>query len=151
MTDRSFEQKNAETRARLARLVANLTPAQLEVDLGGGWNVASALAHMGMWDRWQGARLRDSLDGRGLAMLDDIVEAEHLANVAIDPYVARIQASPDLGRIALEAAIELDAIVASLPDERVEAILASPNAYLVNRFRHRGEHLDQIERGLAAV
>src|ERR1035437_7949411 len=56
MTDRSFESANDESRARLARLAARLTTAQLATDLGEGWTVASALAHMGFWERWPGGR-----------------------------------------------------------------------------------------------
>lgn len=52
MTDRGFQDANDQSRERLARLVATLTPARLAVDLGEGWTVASALAHMGFWDRW---------------------------------------------------------------------------------------------------
>jgi L-alanine-DL-glutamate epimerase-like enolase superfamily enzyme len=51
MTDRSFERANDQSRERLARLIATLTPARLAVDLGGGWTVAAALAHAGFWDR----------------------------------------------------------------------------------------------------
>jgi len=50
MTNRSFERANDESRDRLARLAATLTPTQLHVDLGEGWTVSSALAHMGFWD-----------------------------------------------------------------------------------------------------
>ena len=56
MTDRSFQQANKESVERLARLAARLTPSDLEADLGEGWTVASGLAHMGFWDRWQAER-----------------------------------------------------------------------------------------------
>ena len=42
MTDRSFQRANDESRARLARMTAGLTPTQLLTDLGEGWTAASA-------------------------------------------------------------------------------------------------------------
>lgn len=37
----------------MARLFASLTPARMAIDLGGGWTVASAVAHTGFCDRWE--------------------------------------------------------------------------------------------------
>ena len=147
---RAFERANDESRARLARLVATLTPTQLAVDLGEGWTVASALAHTGFWDRWQAERWTRLLDGSWSADDDSVIEAEHLANEALHPYWAGA-AAEDIPALALEAATRLDALIASAPDSLVDRILASPSAFLVNRFRHRGEHIDHIERGIAAA
>ena len=150
MTDRSFQHANDQARARLARLVATLTPAQLAVDLGGGWTVASALTHTGFWDRWQAARWTEMLAGRWSAQDESVIAAEHLANAALDPYWAGI-GSGRIVALALEAATELDALIAGAPDATVEALAGMPSAYLLNRHRHRGEHLDQIERALGIV
>ena len=86
MTDRSFQDANDQSRERLARLVATLTPAQLAVDLGEGWTVASALAQMGFWDRWQAERWTEMLAGRWSAEDDSVIAAEHLANESLHPY-----------------------------------------------------------------
>ena len=150
MTARSYQRLNDESRERLARLVKTLTPSQLEIELGEGWTVASGLAHTGFWDRWQAARLERMLVGKWTARDEDIIEAEHLANDSLHPYWAGVDAS-DIPGLALDAATKLDALVASAPDSLIDAVLASPSAYLVNRFRHRGEHLDHIERSIAAV
>ena len=150
MTNRSFEQANNESRERLARLAGTLTPAQLGTDLGEGWTVASALAHMGFWDRWQAERWTRMLAGEWAAQDESVTAAEHLANEALHPYWAGI-AAEDVPALALEAATKLDALIASAPDALVDQVLAGTSAYLVNRFRHRGEHLDHIERTLKAA
>jgi hypothetical protein len=150
MTDRSFERANDESRARLANLVETLTTAQLAIDLGEGWTVASALAHAGFWDRWQGDRWAAMLDGSWKADSESVLAAEHLANDALHPYWAAV-ADPHVAAIALEAASRLDALIASAPDEIVDSLEGTPIAFLLHRHNHRGEHLDHIERAIAAA
>ena len=148
--DRSFQRQNDASRERLAALVATLTPTQLSIDLGEGWTVASALAHAGFWDRWQAERWERMLAGTwtfGDASLDEI---EHLANEALHQYWAGVDAA-DIPQLALDAAEQLDALIASAPDDLVERVLASSSAYLVRRFNHRNDHLDHIERTIAAA
>ncbi len=86
MTGRGFQLANDESRERLARLVAALTPARLRVDLGQGWTVSSALAHMGFWDRWQAGRWTEMLARTWSAAADSVIAAEHLANEALHPH-----------------------------------------------------------------
>ena len=150
MTDRSFQRANDQSRERLARLGATLTPARLAVDLGGGWTVASALAHTGFWDRWQAERWTEMRAGKWSAEDGSVIAAEHLANLVLDPYWAGI-GSDRVADLALEAATKLDALIASAPDATVDALEGTPSAYLLHRHRHRGEHLDHIERGLDAA
>jgi hypothetical protein len=149
MTERSFQRANDESRERLATLVATLTPTQLAVDLGEGWTVASALGHMGFWDRWQAERWTQMLAGRWSADDVSVKAAEELANEALHPYWTGIDAA-DIPALALEAATRLDALVAQAPDALVDALEGGPSAYLLHRHRHRGEHLDHIERMLEA-
>ena len=150
MTDRSFERANDESRARLARLAATLTPTQLEIELGEGWTVASALAHTGFWDRWQSDRWTAMLAGTWTADSESILAAEHLANDALHPYWAGVDAA-DIPALALEAATRLDAQIAAAPDAIVDTLLGTPIAFLVRRFGHRNDHLDHIERAIAAA
>jgi hypothetical protein len=153
MTERSFQRLNDESRERLARLVATLTPTQLSIDVGEGWTVASALAHTGFWDRWQASRWEEMLAGRWTADDAAVIEAEHLANEALQPYWIAASAAPaaEVPALALAAATRLDALIASAPDEAIAALEAGPAAYMVHRHRHRGEHIDHIERSIAAA
>lgn len=158
MTDRapvpegraSFQRANDESRERMALLFATLTPGQMTIDLGGGWTVASALAHMGFWDRWQAARWRETLAGEGIDPAQNTHALENLANIALDPFLTGI-APTGLTAAAIQAAEEVDGLAASAPDVTVDAIEGDVTAYLLHRYRHRNEHLDQIERGLAAA
>lgn len=150
MPDRSFKRANDESRGRLGRLVATLTPDALAVDLGEGWTVASALGHMGFWDRWQAERWTEMLAGKWTAEDDSVIAAEHLANTALHPYWSGITAE-NIPALAIEAATQLDALIESAPDAIVDALDGTPSAYLLHRHRHRGEHIDHIERSLAAA
>jgi hypothetical protein len=150
MTDRSFERANDESRARLGKLVETLTPEQLALDLGSGWTVASALAHTGFWDRWQAERWTQVLAGKWSADDQSVVDAEHLANEALHPYWAAIDAD-DVPALALAAATHLDSMIAAAPDAVIDAIEATPAAYMIHRHRHRMEHVDHIERAIAAA
>jgi hypothetical protein len=150
MTDRDFKRANNASRERLADLAQTLTPTQMAIDLGGGWTVASALAHVGFWDRWQAARWQEMLAGRWSADDASLIAAEHLANEALDPYWAGIVAA-DLPALALEAATRLDALAAQAPNDLVDALDGGPSAYLLHRHNHRNDHLDQIRRGLDAA
>jgi hypothetical protein len=150
MTDRGFRRANDASRERLARLAETLTSTQMAIDLGGGWTVASALAHMGFWDRWQAARWQEMLAGRWSADDASVIAAEDLANEALDPYWSRASAA-DLPALALGAATRLDALAAQAPDDLVDALEGGPSAYLLHRHRHRIDHVDQIRRGLDAA
>jgi hypothetical protein len=150
MTERDFQRANDRSRERLAAMVATLTPTQLSIPLGEGWTVASALAHMGFWDRWQADRWTRMIGGDWTADDGSLIEAEHLANEALHPYWTRAAADA-IPELALEAATYLDGLVASAPDALVERFEGTPSAFLLHRHRHRDEHLDHIERSIEAA
>ena len=134
MTDRSFERANDESRARLTELVHSLTPEQLATSLESGWTVASALAHTGFWDRWQAERWSQILAGKWSADDQSVITAEHLANDALHPYWAGIEAE-FVPALAVAAATRVDALIAAAPDAVID----------------RTDHLDHIERALSAA
>jgi uncharacterized damage-inducible protein DinB len=148
MTDRSFQRANDESRQRLTRLTETLTPAQMQVDLGEGWTVTSALAHMAFWDRWQAERWSQSLAGKWTSADESVIAAEHLANVALHPFWAGLEADY-VPALAVAAATRIDSLIAAAPDSVVDAIEGTPSAYLLHRYRHRNEHLDHIDRSIA--
>jgi hypothetical protein len=151
MVDRSHERANEESRAEVAALVAGLTQQQPRADLGEGWSALSHLAHLGFWDRWQGARWRSMLAGSWTADAGSVLDAEDLANAALAPYWAAIETA-DVPALALEAAAVVDQLIAQViaqaPDAMVTQLYASPNLFLLYRYRHRREHLGWIRRDL---
>ena len=48
---------NADATAALATLVAGFSGNDLELDLGDGWTVTTALGHLAFWDRQQSVAL----------------------------------------------------------------------------------------------
>jgi hypothetical protein len=147
MTDRSFEERNARATDDLRRLVESLAPEDFERGVGGAWTVATCLAHLGFWDRWQVVRWRDAL-AAGLAVPADVSDnVPDLANAALEP-TWRALPGETAAMLALEAAAELDALVAALPDASVAAAPAAGRVRLLDRSIHRLEHVSQVRRGL---
>jgi hypothetical protein len=138
---------NDESRRRLLALIDRLGDDDLAADLGDGWTVAAALAHVACWDRSAAARWeRWRADGSMAefpAALIDIVNAANLpAWRALPPRVAADQVR--------SAAEELDARIAELPDEAVAFAQATDRWFLVDRTGHRLDHIRQIEEALGA-
>lgn len=134
-------ERNAASANTLAALTARLTADDLRRSLGGGWTVASALAHLAFWDRRQDAALRHySATGERLGE-DDAV------NEALDPLLAHVDPAA-AATLALDAARAVDATVAALRPDARAALLATDDAYQVQRWAHREEHITQIEAAL---
>ncbi|HJM89076.1 MAG TPA: maleylpyruvate isomerase N-terminal domain-containing protein [Dehalococcoidia bacterium] len=142
-TDDTDLQHNAESTRRLRELVAKLSDEDLRISLGGGWTVAVALAHLGFWDTRQAAALHHYTETGELlgGASDDAVNAalERLAVLA-DPR--------PVAQLAVSAATAVDEVAANLAPDARAAILNSDDSYMVGRWGHREEHLDQIERAL---
>ena len=142
--DRSSVDRNTAARDRLRALVARLDDADLARPLGGGWTVAAALAHLAFWDRRAHVLLaRWERDGPGPSPVD--VEALNDALLpqwlAIPPRVA--------AEDAVRAAEAVDRAVEAASPATVAAAGAPDAALTLLRAKHRGEHLDEIERALA--
>ena len=143
MPDAEILNANAEVTARLEALVGRLSDADLRHDLGGGWTVSVALAHLAFWDRRVAYVLeRWMRDGTPHTELDDDVVNNALEELhkAVEPRAA--------ARLAVEAARSADAAIARVPDAIAAQLIAEDHAYLLNRSGHRGEHIEQIETGL---
>ena len=129
MDDRSgLLDRNAAATERLRALVARLAPPDLGCALGGGWTVAFALCHLAFWDARQRAALERYARG------EDFAEEDVVANQALE---------------AVRAAEAVDAQLAALPPARRDALLAGGCGFAVERWRHRDEHIAQIERALS--
>ncbi|HLG10678.1 MAG TPA: maleylpyruvate isomerase N-terminal domain-containing protein [Dehalococcoidia bacterium] len=134
---------NAEVTARLEALVGRLSDADLRRDLGGGWTVSVALAHLAFWDRRVAYVLeRWTSGGAPHTELDDDVVNNALEELhkAVEPRAA--------ARLAVVAARSANAAIAKVPDAIAAQLVAEDHAYLLRRSGHRGEHIEQIEAGL---
>jgi len=145
--DRSHEAANDRERARLAALL-KLSDADFGRDVGGGWTVGVALAHVAFWDRLalERAKLyqRSGTSGAVGPLVDPLNEALVHQWRALPPRAAAEE--------ALAAAEAIDRAIAGMSDQQIEAYLArlepgQPPLFL-NRTGHRREHLDQIEAAL---
>lgn len=142
--------ENAASRAALTALLGRLTGAHLARPLGDGWTVGTALAHLAFWDRrafyvlghWEEGRVPPAAIAE-LEWYDDLPnEALRSEWAVIPPHTS--------ARLAIEAAEAVDARVARLPDTVAAEIVSRDEAWRFSRFHHRREHVDQIERALAA-
>ncbi|MBN4064405.1 hypothetical protein JYU04_01565 [Dehalococcoides mccartyi] len=139
--DPEILKKNSEQLDRLARLVS--AGVDYDVDLHDGWTAAVAFAHMGFWDRRQAELLRNWEIGDPLP--------ESATDDQLNPVLERYwqQLTPEVtGQMAVYAAREVNEIIESLSDEKVEALLALGKQFMLARGNHREEHIDQIEREL---
>ena len=149
-TDRSYVTENQTQLARLEALVNKLGDRELSRPLEAGWTVAGVLAHLAFWD-YRIVTLLDAwgADGRGTpppayheAAVNWINDAGKPLCLGLPPRVA--------ARLAVEAAIAADKRVAGLTDTALAANTAAGSPISVRRAEHRREHLDEIERALAA-
>ena len=147
MTDRSFVAENAEATAALRTLVGSLGDAELGADLGGGWTVSVALAHLAFWDGWHLARWQHAAATGAVAPVPVAGEISNRANEALEP-TWRALAPDRSAALALEAADAVDALVAGLPDASVDAARAADGANWVERSPHRRKHIEQIRSAL---
>lgn len=139
MVDKSILEANAGVTAQLEKLAARLTDEDLLRDLGGGWHVSVAFAHLAFWDRRVAYVLtRWMEDGIPHQELDDDVVNRALepALIALDPRTAVRQ--------CLDAARAADAAIARVPDDIAARLIAEDHAYLLDRRGHRGEHILQV-------
>jgi hypothetical protein len=147
MTDRSFIEANTAATADLRVLVETLSDADLAVDLGEGWTVSMALAHLAFWDEWHVARWVHAAEAGELAppAADEVVtdranEALVTTWRALTPRAAVT--------LTLEAAGAVDAYTADLADEALDAARERGGTRWFERFPHRRDHIGQISRAL---
>ncbi|MGH2530707.1 MAG: DinB family protein [Thermomicrobiales bacterium] len=139
--DRSMIEGNAAAQERLRALIARLSDDDLRRDLGDGWTVAAALAHIAFWDR-RAAVLLERWARAGLAPspadADAINDAMLPQWLAIPPRAA--------AEDALAAAAAVDQRLAALSDDLARSIREQRAQVQLDRSLHRIEHVDEIER-----
>jgi hypothetical protein len=144
--DRSYIQRNAETRQTLRDLVATLDAATLTRAMDRDWTIAAVLAHLAYWDEWNLVRWRKYRETgeiaavSSMAAIDMINDAALPAQRALEPHRAVA--------LALETAEAGDRYVAELPDDLVAFALSENRTIYVDRAIHRNQHIPDIERVL---
>ena len=134
---------NAESTRRLRDLVARLSPEDINRDLGGGWTVGFALAHLAFWDARQVAALQRYANGHGFPSED------HAANAALESIAPAFDPHT-VGQAAVRAAEDLDAAVERLTSEQSQDLRNAGLTYALERAPHRNEHRHQIEAALGS-
>jgi L-aminopeptidase/D-esterase-like protein len=138
---------NDEQRERLTEVVQRLTADDLSREVMPGWTIGAMLGHLAFWDRLVIERwTRAIADGDTVPMslsdvLTDLINGASLAQWLAMP-------GPLAGREAVAAADAVDAYVEGLEEARVAAAEEAGLARLIDRSRHRVEHLDAIEAAL---
>ena len=137
--------QNELERDRLATMVLKLSDDDLARDLGDGWTVAVALAHLAFWDERAALLLERYIDGTPHHHIPDWYE--DLLNQTLEPQWRAL--SP---RAAAEQAVaaseHVTRVLRGLDDDICARLEGHEEGYLLRRFNHRGEHIDQIEAAL---
>ncbi len=141
---------NDEQRVRLAQVVGRLTSDDHAREAMPGWTIGALLAHLAFWDRLVVERWTEAIaDGATIPVslsdgLADLINGASLAQWTAMP-------GPLAAREAVAAAEAVDACVEGLEEARAVAAQAAGLGGLIDRSRHRVEHLDAIEAALEAV
>jgi hypothetical protein len=140
---------NHQATERLDALVQRLSDEDLGRPLGGGWTVAMALGHLAFWDGRQRAVIQHYVD-TGVLLGSERPQPhdpDDLTNQALEPLLALLDPA-ELRELVVEEAQAVDETVAALDDGAITAILGGDHAYVARRWRHREEHIEQIQRVL---
>ncbi len=123
---------NDEQRVRLAQVVGRLTSDDHAREAMPGWTIGALLAHLAFWDRLVVERWTEAIaDGATIP----VSLSDGLADLINGASLAQWTAMP--GPLAAR--------------EAVVAAQAAGLGGLIDRSRHRVEHLDAIEAALEAV
>lgn len=140
----AYDEENARSIDDLRTLVARLDDTALAADLGGGWTVGTAFAHLAFRDRrtaavcalWQrGGRTYPSPAD------DQVDEAD---NEALTPLLRLVPARA-AAQLAIESATSANAALAALTPELATRATAADSPIAAYRSHHRRVHIAQIE------
>jgi hypothetical protein len=146
--DRPYIAENTRQRERLQALVARLGDEELAAPVNEYWTVAGVLGHVAYWDIRVLVLAEKIQRGEPWVAGDAEPEGDWL-NDTTRPLIHAI-APGEAARLALRIAEETDALVATLPADRVWP--ADPDSPInASRAEHRREHLDEIEAALHAL
>jgi sulfite reductase beta subunit-like hemoprotein len=146
---RPYIAANDRERERLRALVERLGEEELRSPVNEYWTVAGVLGHIAFWDARIIALAGKLRRAEPFSPSDEEPEDVDWINDASRPLIHAI-APTDTARLAVGIAEETDALVATLPPDRLWP--ADPNSPLYAlRAAHRGEHLDEVEAALRSI
>jgi hypothetical protein len=137
--DTAYIGRNQDAARQLADVVAQLSTTDLMTSLDGGWTVKAALAHLAFWDRYAAALL-ESWAAAGFQPV--AASADHINAAALPGWLELPEQY--VRREVVAAAEAVDRRVAALTPELAQAITDGGRARMLDRSRHRQEHVAQI-------
>jgi Mycothiol maleylpyruvate isomerase N-terminal domain len=143
--DRSYIEANRASLDRMRTFVQTATDDDLRTEMPAGWTVSAVLGHLAFWDQ----RVQVVLD-----MVEEGVKPPPYDEGSVDwinDTAKRFLLAMEpraLARLAVEIATRTDERVANLSDELLEE--ATQTWFTQERWRDRGEHLDEIDQALGA-
>lgn len=142
--------RNVATRDRLVQIAGRMRPEDLDRPLGEGWTIATAFVHLAYWDRRALGVIRRYLAGAelGVGAPPALADSSAVASEAI-AYLARYVDPAGVRQLVTESASAVDQALNGAPPARLLPLIDGPHAWLVRRYGHRDEHLEQIEQALA--
>lgn len=143
--DPSFVQLNRAATERLRRLINRLSDEQLQTRVGEHWTVAICLAHLAFWER----RVMHVLEMTQKDGKPFVPEIDTVVNDLALPLWAAIPPR-QAARMALEFSDACDKALEAYPEDLLEKIHENRKRNVV-RALHRNEHMDDIDRALAAA
>jgi uncharacterized damage-inducible protein DinB len=143
----SYIDDNAAARDRILALINGLTDEQLREPIDGDWTIGAILGHLAFWDGVHAGRLRHAL---ALGNPAPAPLPDGLSDAVNDGTLPMWRALD--GRAALSlfeaASDETNAYLRDLDPAAVEGVRAAGQPRMVERYRHRNEHAETIERAL---
>ena len=145
--DCPFVTENTRERERLRALAAKLSDEDLRLNLGDGWTIATAFAHLAFWDqrsliiirKWN----REGVTPSSPPDFDPINDALLPLCRAIPPRAA--------ANLAIASAESVDREIEQLSPEMVAAIEGLGDRRRLFRSIHRKMHMDQIEEAFTGL
>jgi hypothetical protein len=145
--DRGHNERNDAARRQLVDLTTRLGADDLALEVDDTWTVGALLAHLAFWDRLVEARWQLAAREGRPTPIDVAEELPDLINGSLIP-TWRIVDPRRLAALVVTAAEDVDGLIAGLPAASVDGVLEEGRPRLLDRSRHRAEHVAMIEARL---
>lgn len=137
--------KNRKSRKRLLNIVSSLNDQRLTRIANHGWTVSMTLAHMAFYDNYRLEQLR-RWEQTGFNESKADTEA---INSGLRPLLEGVDGGTAT-RCVVSAVEAIDQQIEDLNPRLTSEIERNGRASILDRSRHRNEHLDEIEQALSS-